>query len=57
MPLDGVAFPDRVDYQGVAVLIEWRRTFAAFGARQCFIFTVLKVKSKCPLFNIRYTHK
>ena len=47
----GSHFHDWVEYQEITV------SFSALEARQCFIFTVLKVKSMCPLFNIRYMHK
>ena len=45
----GLHLHDWVDYQGVAVSVEWGRTlFSAFRARQFFIFALLKVKRKCP---------
>ena len=61
----GSHFHDWTDYHGVTFsieLVEWGGTFSEFGVRQFFIFTVSKrtkmsvllVKSKCSLFNIRY---
>ena len=60
----GSHFHHWTDYHGVAFsieLVERGGTFSELGVRQFFIFTVskrtkmpvLKVKSKCSLFNIR----